>query len=122
VWPIQVRGQEADIAAWVADYRTRHGHGPRSHELLAAHCAENPQAPWAHHSIAAAMGRLADDGWLLVEPGRWWRTRPGPAYARHLADQAADARLQEEVANAVPALRGLMRIPGADIILGSQAG
>jgi hypothetical protein len=54
--------------------------------------------------------------------GRWWRTRPGPAYARHLADQAADARLQEEVANAVPALRGQMLIPGADIILGSQAG
>jgi hypothetical protein len=118
-WPIQERGKEADIAAWVATYRAGHGHGPRAHEMLAAHCAENPEARWAHHSIAAAVQRLVDDGWLLVERGRWWSTRPGPAYARHLEDQEARERLQQET-DAV--LRGLMLIPGAEVILGGRAG
>lgn len=125
-----LRGREFQVAAWVDTYVTRHGHGPKPHDLLAAHCTENPRSPWPDYQMSGALERLADEGWLLLDSTRWYRTRPGPAYQRQLSDQRHTAPPAPQ-ANATPRapqarsepstpgpLSGLWLLPGAEAILG----
>ncbi|WP_189103661.1 hypothetical protein [Streptomyces kronopolitis] len=126
--PLAVRGRGHEIAAWVDSYVARHHHGPRNRELFAAHYEEDPRARWTDVMMAGALARLADDGWLLTDNNRWYRTRPGPTYLRRLLrEQATDpppqpTRHRQPSPLAADAegqtLRGLWNIPGAEAVLG----
>ena len=130
--PINLRGREHEVAAWVDAYVARHHHGPPHRELLAAHCTENTDVPWPAAWIAGAVQRLADQGWLYVDGSRWYRTRPGDTYYRHVRTlQTTTQRTPQTPTPAVeprphpqPAANhlttGVWLIPGAEAILGPR--
>jgi hypothetical protein len=130
--PIKLRGREYEVAAWVDGYVARHRHGPRLHELIAAHCTENPRTPWPQQWMAGAVERLADEGWLHLDGNRWYRTRPGMAYLRQLArEQAAAAPAPQATEPRTPQQQtgsgqqtqppGIWLIPGAEAVLGPRS-
>ncbi|WP_328380642.1 hypothetical protein OHB13_38130 (plasmid) [Streptomyces sp. NBC_00440] len=124
----------------------RHGHGPRLRVLVAAHCDENPDAPWPDEWLSGAVQRLADEGWLHLDDGnRWYRTRPGITYQRRIAREQIPAAGQlttppaqktNQQTAAQPPLRArrssvpsdtqddrlssLWLIPGAEAVLGPR--
>ncbi|MFK0181660.1 hypothetical protein ACIQVR_37515 [Streptomyces xanthochromogenes] len=143
--PIKLRGREYEVAAWVDAFVQRHGHGPRLRVLVAAHCDENPDTPWPEAWLRGAVQRLADEGWLHLDDGnRWYRTRPGITYQRHIergqAPRAAhptalpERKSKQPKAPSPPPARlapaasppsddrpsGLWLIPGAEAILGPR--
>ncbi|WP_149830832.1 hypothetical protein [Streptomyces tailanensis] len=70
-----VDGRQADMARWVEDYRTRHGHGPSWRTLRNAHLDhDDPMRMDPTHSKAIAS--LCKSGWL-VGVGRPYGLRPG---------------------------------------------
>lgn len=80
-----VDGRQEDMARWVEDYRTRHGHGPSWRILRNAHIDhDDPMRMEPTHSKAIAS--LCKSGWL-VGVGRPYGLRPGWRYreATHLA-------------------------------------
>ncbi|MGK5545712.1 hypothetical protein ACSNOH_13410 [Streptomyces sp. URMC 127] len=78
--PIDLTGRGQAVAEWARDYYLRHQHAPPLREVIAAHCQENPAAPWNASDLRDGIAPLVRERWLKVGTADWLPVRPSTNY------------------------------------------